>query len=115
MTLLITVFAAVISTVVWYKGMPKNELKTGILCWLYWGASIMWLVDALFEYAELHAAYFTPDPADMLNDIFLGLSVVALGLVIWIVRLLITDPKGVIRGTLFKKKEGKVQPEVKKA
>lgn len=37
MTLLITVFAAVIATTVWYKGMPKNELRTGILCWLYWG------------------------------------------------------------------------------
>lgn len=46
---------------------------------MYWGASIMWFVDAIFEYAELHAAYFTPDPMDMLNDLFLGLSVVAFG------------------------------------
>lgn len=105
MTLLITVFAAVISTVVWYKGMPKNELKTGILCWLYWGASLMWFVDAVFEYAELQSEYFTPAPADMLNDAFLGLSVVALGLIIWVVRLLITDPKGVIRQSLFNKSD----------
>lgn len=105
MTLLITIFAAVIATTVWYKGMPKNELRTGILCWLYWGASIMWFVDAIFEYAELGAEYFTPDPADMLNDAFLGLAVVALGLIIWIVRLLVTDPKGVIRDVLFHKEE----------
>ncbi len=103
MTLLITVFAAVISTVVWYKGMPKNELKTGILCFMYWGASLMWLIDAVFEYAELHAAYFTPSAEDMLNDAFLGLSVVALGLIIWVVRLLILDPKGVIRKALVSK------------
>ena len=109
MTLLITVFAAVISTVIWYRGMPQNELRTGILCWLYWGASIMWFVDAVFEYAELQAEYFTPAPEDMLNDTFLGLSVVALGLVIWVVRLLITDPKGVIRGTLFQREEGTVR------
>ena len=102
MTLLITVFAAVISTAVWYKGMPEDKLKTGILCWMYWGASLMWLVDAIVEYTELKAAYFTPAPADMLNDAFLGLSVVALGLVIWVVRLLITDPKGVIAGILSK-------------
>jgi len=75
----------------------------------------MWLVDAIFEYAELHAEYFTPAPADMLNDTFLGLTVVALGLIIWIVKLLITDPKGVIRWTLFQKEERNVQPEDKRA
>ena len=39
----------------------------------------------------------------MLNDAFLGLSVAALGLVIWLVRLLIADPKGRIRAVLLKK------------
>jgi hypothetical protein len=105
MTLLTTVFAAIICTVLWYKNAPKNEMKIGILCWMYWGASIMWFVDALFEYAELKAEYFTPAPADMLNDFYLGLSVVALGLVIWLVILLIKDPKGVVKATLFQKKQ----------
>lgn len=104
MTLLVTVFAAVVSTAVWYKNAPKDEMKVGILCWMYWGASIMWFVDALFEYAELHAAYFTPAPADMLNDLFLGLSVIALGLVIWVIVLLVKDPKGVIKSALLKNK-----------
>ena len=104
MTLLTTVFAAIISTVVWYKGAPKSEMKVGILCWLFWGASLMWLVDAIFEYAELGAEYFTPAPADMLNDLFLGLSVVALGLIIWLIILLIKDPKGVVKAALFRKK-----------
>ena len=104
MTLLTTVFAAIISTIVWYKGAPKSEMKVGILCWLFWGASLMWLVDAIFEYAELGAEYFTPAPADMLNDLFLGLSVVALGLIIWLIILLIKDPKGVVKAALFRKK-----------
>lgn len=104
MTLLTTVFAAIICTIIWYKNAPKNEMKIGILCWMYWGASIMWLVDALFEYAELKAEYFTPAPADMLNDFYLGLSVVALGLIIWLVILLIKDPKGVVKAALFQKK-----------
>jgi len=47
---------------------------------------------------------FTPAPADMLNDLYLGLSVVALGLIIWIVILLIKDPRGIVKATLFKKK-----------
>lgn len=104
MTLLITVFAAIICTVIWYKTAPKSEMKVGILCWLYWGASLMWLVDAVFEYAELHAEYFTPAPLDMLNDFYLGLSVVALGLIIWLVILLVKDPKGVVKSVLFRKK-----------
>lgn len=105
MTLLITVFAAIICTVIWYKNAPKNEMKIGILCWMYWGASIMWFVDAVYEYSELKAEYFTPAPADMLNDIFLGLSVVALGLIIWLVILLIKDPRGVVKAALFRKKQ----------
>jgi hypothetical protein len=102
MTLLITVFAAVAVTVVWYN-RRDDSMRLGMLCFLYWGASVMWLVDAVFEYMELKSAYFTPSPEDMLNDSFLGLTVVAFGLVIWLVRLLITDPKGSVRAALKKK------------
>lgn len=99
MTLLITVFAAVAATVKWYT-RKDDSMKLGILLWMYWGASLMWLVDAVFEYIELHADYFSPAPADMLNDAFLGLAVVELGLVVWVVRLLILDPKGVVKKSL---------------
>lgn len=102
MTLLITVFAAIITTVIWYN-RKDDSMRLGILCFLFWGASIMWLVDAVFEFVELKAEYFAPAPADMLNDAFLGLSVVALGLIIWLVRLLITDPKGSVRAALKRK------------
>lgn len=103
-TLLTTLFAAVICTVIWYRNAPKDEMKVSVLCWLYWGASIMWLVDAVFEYAELKAAYFTPAPADMLNDLYLGLSAVALGLVIWLIVLLVRDPRGAVKAALFRRK-----------
>lgn len=103
MTLLTAVFAAIICTILWYKSESRNELKIGVLCWIFWGASLMWLVDAVFEYVELREAFFTPAPADMLNDLYLGLSAVALGLVIWLVILLVRDPKGVVKAALFKK------------
>lgn len=103
MNLLTIVFAAIISTIVWYMNAPKSKMKLGVLCWLYWGASLMWFVDAIFEYAELGAEYFTPAPTDMLNDFFLGLSVVALGLMIWLIVVLVKDPKGVVKASLFKK------------
>ena len=103
MTLLITVFAAIICTIIWYQTAAREEMKLGVLCLMYWGASIMWFVDAIFEYAELHEKYFTPEAADMLNDSYLGLSVVALGLIVWLVVLLFKDPKGVVKATLFQK------------
>ena len=102
MTLLITVFAAVTATVIWYN-RKDDSMQLGILLFMYWGASLMWLVDAIFEYAELKAEYFTPAAEDMLNDAFLGLAVVALGLVIWVVRHLIKDPKGSVRAALTRK------------
>ncbi|MCR5481227.1 MAG: hypothetical protein K6F52_00310 [Clostridia bacterium] len=104
MTLLTTVFAAVISTVIWYRAEGRSEMKIGTLCCMYWGASLMWMADAIMEYKELGAGFFTPAPADMLNDFYLGLSVVALGLVIWLITLLIKDPKGIVRLALFRTK-----------
>lgn len=103
MTLLTSVFAAIICTILWYKNAPESKMKIGILCWLYWGASLMWFVDAIFEYSELGADFFAPSAVDMLNDLYLGLSVVALGLIIWLVILLVKDPKGVVKMALFKK------------
>ncbi len=96
MTLLLTVFAAVITTIIWYNRKDDN-MKLGVLMFMFWGASIMWFVDAIFEYAELGAEYFAPALEDMINDTFLGLSVIALAFVIWVVYLLVKDPKGVVR------------------
>ncbi|MBR1854119.1 MAG: hypothetical protein IJ794_13425 [Lachnospiraceae bacterium] len=103
MTLLISTTAAVVATLCWYN--RRDELmKLGTLCLMYWGASFMWFVDAIFEYVELKEAFFTPAIEDMVNDTFLGLSVVVLGLVIWTVVLLVKDPKGSVRAALRRQK-----------
>ena len=95
MTLLITVFAAIISTFIWYVSDKAKKLNVSMLVFMFWGASLMWLVDAVVEYLEIGMEYFTPATEDMINDAFLGVSVVALAMVIWIVTLLIKDPKRV--------------------
>ena len=102
MTLLITVFAAVMCTVLWYASPSASGMKLGTLCLMYWGASLMWFIDAVVEYIEDGAAYFLPAAENMCNDAFLGLSAVAFGLVIWLVIVLIKDPKGRIRDILAK-------------
>ena len=104
MTLLITVFAAVVVTTLWYARLDKEDYRLGTLALMYWGAALMWLVDAIFEYAELQAEYFLPSTEDMINDGFLGLSVVALGLIIWLGILFVKDPQGKVRQALRQRK-----------
>ena len=105
MTLLLTILAAVTVTIIWYSSEKARELKISTLVFMFWGASLMWLVDAVVEFIEIRDAYFTPAAEDMLNDAFLGVSVIALALVIWIVTLLIKDPKHVI----FKRQQKKAE------
>lgn len=101
MTLLITLIAAIIATILWYQKAPDDAMKISTLCYLYWGASLMWMVDAVYEYIELQAAYFTPSLESMLNDSFLGISVITFGILIWMIRVLLSDPQGKIKSVLL--------------
>lgn len=100
MTLLISCFAALIVSIIWYKNLPQNKYNIKDLCFMFWGASLMWLCDAVFEYLEIGDTYFNPGIDAMVNDTFLGLSIVALALIIWFVKLLINDPENKIKTIL---------------
>lgn len=67
----------------------------------------MWLFDFIFEYAELKADYFNQSFESILNDSLLGLTVVTIGLAIWLVILLIKDPSGVFEKKFTKNKTRK--------
>jgi hypothetical protein len=58
----------------------------------------MWLVDHVIAYAQEGGQFFEIS-ADATG---LGLSVLILGLFVWLVRLLVGDPKGVLRTVLKK-------------
>lgn len=92
MCLLITLLAAVIATVVWYVQAPNNLYKVSTLCFMYWGASIMWLVDGFFCIKEGE-----PFLEFSLNDALLGFTVVLCGLALWVIILLYKDPKNVFK------------------
>lgn len=97
MTLLIMIFAAIVSTLIWYMNERARRNNISLLCLTYWGASLMWLVDAAAEYLEQGPEFFTPVVSDMINDSFLGFSAVALGLVIWLVSVLLKDREHVFK------------------
>lgn len=104
MTLLIAVLCASVTTILWYISARARTLKIGTLALMYWGASLMWLCDAVFGFLSEGAAFFAPGAEQMLNDTFLGLSAAALGLVIWLAVVLVKDPNGVLRGALSKRR-----------
>ena len=97
MCLLITLLAAVISTIVWYVNAPDNKLKLGTLSLMYWGAALMWMVDGFFCIAE--GEPFLDLSA---SDALLGLLIVICGLAAWLLILLYNDPKKVFRLFQFK-------------
>ena len=91
MFLIITALAAVVSTIVWYAHAPEDKYKVSVLCFIYWGATLMWLVDHVMAYITEGGEFFEIT----LDATMLGVTVVLCGLVFWVVYLLIRDPKGV--------------------
>ncbi len=91
MFFIITAAAAIVSTIVWYVNAPGGKYKLSVLCFIYWGAALMWFVDHVMAYLAEGGEFFemTPDAAA------LGAVVVIAGLIAWLVVLLAKDPKGI--------------------
>lgn len=88
MTLVLTFLAAIIVTVLRWK-LPQHKCRNlSLLCTMFWGASIMWIVDEAFVFAEAPGEYFTNFFAEAADDSLLGISVIALALCIWAISLL---------------------------
>jgi NADH:ubiquinone oxidoreductase subunit 6 (subunit J) len=81
MYLIITALAAVITTVVWYKKRADDKHRLGTLCLMYWGATMMWLVDCIAVIIAGEEEIIDTS----LDATLLGVSVVVLGLIIWFV------------------------------
>ena len=82
MHLLLSVFATEWSFSRFLRDKNK-KYAYHIPCLLFLSASLMWFVDSIFEYLEKGTEIFTPNLQDLVQDGFLGLSVIALGILIW--------------------------------
>ncbi len=98
MWLLATALAALVVSALWYVDAPRDRYKLGFLSLIYWGATLMWLVDHVIAYAQEGGPFFEVSA----DATALGLAVLALGLFVWLVRLLAADPKRVLRAVLKK-------------
>jgi hypothetical protein len=85
MTLIITLIAAVIATVLRFKNPAfgaRNQL--GFLALMYWGAALMWCVDWVAELSG-GAPFGELITEGVVSETLLGLSVVALGFIVWVI------------------------------
>ena len=93
-----TSLAAIITTVIWYVKAPEDKYKLGLLSLIFWGATIMWFVDHVMAYLTEGGEFFEIN----LDAILLGLSVIILALLVWMIVLLVSDPREVLKRVLKK-------------
>lgn len=96
MWLIMTALAAIITTAIWYIRAPGDKYKLGLLSLIFWGATLMWFVDHVMAYLMEGGEFFEIN----LDATLLGLSVIILALLVWEIVLLVSGPKGVLRGIL---------------
>lgn len=91
MCLILTLIAALVSSALWYKKDKSNAYKLGTLALMFWGASLMWLVDSVF--AAFAGEAFFDISAD---DTKLGLLIIACGVAMWLIILGVSRSKRVL-------------------
>lgn len=98
MWLVLTALAALSVTALRYMAAPGDKYKLGFLSLVYWGATLMWLVEHVIAYAQGSGPFFEIS----VEAAGLGLAVIALGLLMWLVRLLVGDHGRIVRAVLKK-------------
>lgn len=96
MFLILTALAAVITTAIWYGKAPEDKNKLGFLSLMFWGATLMWFVDHVMAYLAEGGEFLELN----LDATLLGITVIVFALLVWVVVLLISDPKGVMQRVL---------------
>jgi peptidoglycan biosynthesis protein MviN/MurJ (putative lipid II flippase) len=98
MWLILTSLAAVVTTVIWYAKSPGDKYKLSLLSLMFWGATLMWFVDHLMAYLTEGGEFFEIN----LDATLLGISVIILALVTWLIILLVSDPKCILKSALIR-------------
>jgi len=93
MWLLLTAFAALVATALWRASAPGDKYKLGFLSLIYWGATLMWLVDHVMAYVQEGGPFFDFSA----QAVWVGVSVIALGLLVWLVRLSMSYHREIVR------------------
>lgn len=96
MCFIITGLAAFMATVIWYANGSEDKYNLSTLCFIYWGATLMWFVDHVMAFLTEGGEFFEIT----LDATLLGITVVFFGLSVWLTMLLVRNPKGVFNKLL---------------
>lgn len=84
MTLLICAIAAIVCIALRFaKPEWSKKYSIGLLALMFTGASLMWSMDMVFTIMEGEAFINFADAEGTMDDAFLGVLVVVLGLAVW--------------------------------
>ncbi|WP_352400853.1 hypothetical protein [Anaerotignum sp.] len=78
MYFIMILLAAIVSTIFRFR-LPQNKYKLNNLCFIYWGAALMWFVDHVIAFFIEGGEFFEIT----LDATFLGIIVVLGGLFLW--------------------------------
>lgn len=78
MYFIITALAAILTTILRYQ-LPQHKYNLSSLCFIYWGATLMWLVDHVIAFVIEGGEFFEIT----LDATYLGITVVLGGLLAW--------------------------------
>ena len=88
MCLILTCIAAALCSVLWLKKDRANAYKIGTLALMFWGASLMWMVDCVFAAFEGEGFFDLS-----LDDTKLGFIIIACGVILWAFLLVLSRSK----------------------
>lgn len=90
-SLIITLLAAGISTLIWYIKSPGNNYRLGILSLFYWGTTIMVFIDHLIGSIIEKSNFLEIKPTP--EGWVLSSAMIIAPFAIWTIILVIIDPK----------------------
>ena len=93
MWLVVISLAAAITTAIWYA-KDNGEYKLSFLSLILWGTAIMVFVDHVMGYLAEGGEFLEMTTEATL----LGVVLVIVALIVWEIALLISDPKGRLKG-----------------
>ena len=89
MYFILTALAAVITTLLWHFKAKEKKYPLSTLCMIYWGATLMWLVDHVVSYLTEGGEFIEVT----LSATILGLVVVIVGFLAWGMLLVLKNKK----------------------
>ena len=91
MTLLIVLIASVICTFAWRRKSSRPEMKTGLLCLIYWISFVLCSGEAVLKAIKYKEIPFSLSVGALIHDGYTGIGILAVGLILWLAIVILVN------------------------